>query len=258
MLKSLVRTDPEKSRRKRESNHGSAALEVDALTTRPTRCCLAGEAGLTEAGEEHPCRCLDSPWSSPLGGLEVWCQPQERYTRGSNTAFPAGFSLGWSYQGLHNWCSPYQVSGVIGSMLRLVGLVSIYCLGEVESLIWSAWCQNTDFSCAGHTSDFKMSALVATLLDVWYFRVSAGTGWPGVRLLSFPGLVISGTYAGLPCQASGVIESVPGLVGLVSEYCGFTGPTTDFNIGASGTASGVIGSVLGLVGPASEYCDWVR
>ena len=30
-------TTPEKSRRKRDSNPGSSALEVDALTTRPTR-----------------------------------------------------------------------------------------------------------------------------------------------------------------------------------------------------------------------------
>ena len=31
---------PKKSRRKRDSNPGSAALEVDALTTRPTRRCV--------------------------------------------------------------------------------------------------------------------------------------------------------------------------------------------------------------------------
>ena len=33
----LVWLDPEKSRRKRDSNPGSSALEADALTTRPTR-----------------------------------------------------------------------------------------------------------------------------------------------------------------------------------------------------------------------------
>ena len=37
MFKSLVRLDPEKSRRQRDSNPGSSALEADALTTRPTR-----------------------------------------------------------------------------------------------------------------------------------------------------------------------------------------------------------------------------
>ena len=37
IFKSLVWLDPEKSRRKRESNPGSAALEADDLTTRPTR-----------------------------------------------------------------------------------------------------------------------------------------------------------------------------------------------------------------------------
>ena len=36
ILKSLVRLDPEKSRRKRDSNPGFSAPEADALTTRPT------------------------------------------------------------------------------------------------------------------------------------------------------------------------------------------------------------------------------
>ena len=37
ILKSLVWLDPGKSRRRRESNPGSAAFEADALTTRPTK-----------------------------------------------------------------------------------------------------------------------------------------------------------------------------------------------------------------------------
>ena len=37
IFKSLVWLDPEKPRRKRESNPGSSALEADALTPRPTR-----------------------------------------------------------------------------------------------------------------------------------------------------------------------------------------------------------------------------
>ena len=37
MFKSLVWLDPEKSRRKRDSNPGSSAPEADAVTTRPTR-----------------------------------------------------------------------------------------------------------------------------------------------------------------------------------------------------------------------------
>ena len=36
IFKSLVWLDPEKSRRKRDSNTGSSVLEADALTTRPT------------------------------------------------------------------------------------------------------------------------------------------------------------------------------------------------------------------------------
>ena len=41
-----------------------------------------------------------------------------------------------------------------------------------------------DFSGSSHTSDLKNVTPVATLPDVWRYRVSAGTGWPGVRILS--------------------------------------------------------------------------
>ena len=34
-----------------------------------------------------------------------------------------------------------------------------------------------------HTSDFKIGTPVATLLGAWRYRVSAGTGWPGVSIL---------------------------------------------------------------------------
>ena len=34
-----------------------------------------------------------------------------------------------------------------------------------------------------HTSDFKIGTPVATLPGAWRYRVSAGTGWPGVSIL---------------------------------------------------------------------------
>ena len=36
---------------------------------------------------------------------------------------------------------------------------------------------------SNHTSDLKNGTPVATLLDVWHYRVSAGTGRPGVSIL---------------------------------------------------------------------------
>ena len=36
---------------------------------------------------------------------------------------------------------------------------------------------------SSHTSDFKMSTPVASLLSTWHYRVSAGTGWPSVCIL---------------------------------------------------------------------------
>ena len=47
----------------------------------------------------------------------------------SNPAFPMGFLPGKSYQWLEHGYSrlPYQLPGIRGSVLGLVGLVSIYC-----------------------------------------------------------------------------------------------------------------------------------
>ena len=39
------------------------------------------------------------------------------------------------------------------------------------------------FSGSSHTSDLKIGTPVATLPDAWRYRVSAGTGWPGVSIL---------------------------------------------------------------------------
>ena len=40
-----------------------------------------------------------------------------------------------------------------------------------------------DFSGSSHTSDLKIGAPVATLPGAWRYRVSAGTGRPGVSIL---------------------------------------------------------------------------
>ena len=40
-----------------------------------------------------------------------------------------------------------------------------------------------DFSGSSHTSDLKIGTPLATPPDAWRYRVSAGTGRPGVSLL---------------------------------------------------------------------------
>ena len=40
-----------------------------------------------------------------------------------------------------------------------------------------------DFSGLSHTSDLKIGTPVATLPDAWCYRVSTGTGRPGVSIL---------------------------------------------------------------------------
>ena len=40
-----------------------------------------------------------------------------------------------------------------------------------------------DFSGSSHTSDLKIGTPVATLPGTWHYRISAGTGRPGVSIL---------------------------------------------------------------------------
>ena len=40
-----------------------------------------------------------------------------------------------------------------------------------------------DFSGSSHTSDLNIGTAVATLPGAWRYRVSAGTGRPGLRIL---------------------------------------------------------------------------
>ena len=44
-------------------------------------------------------------------------------------------------------------------------------------------CMRWDISRLNHTSDLKIGTPVATLLGAWHYRVSAGTGQPGVSIL---------------------------------------------------------------------------
>ena len=40
-----------------------------------------------------------------------------------------------------------------------------------------------DFTGSSHTSDLKIGTPVANLPGAWHYRVSTGTGWPGVSIL---------------------------------------------------------------------------
>ena len=65
---------------------------------------------------------------------------------------------------------------------RLVGLEVRASTSRAEDpgfesrLLW-------DFSGSSHTSDFKIVTQVATLPGAWRYRVSAGTGRPGVSIV---------------------------------------------------------------------------
>ena len=64
-------------------------------------------------------------------------------------------------------------------MCRLVGLVVRHCLEagrpEFDSCL--------SFFGSSHTTDLKTGTPVAALPGSWHCRVSAGPGWPSVRVL---------------------------------------------------------------------------
>ena len=66
---------------------------------------------------------------------------------------------------------------------RLVGqLVKVSALGAEDPGFKSRL--QRDFSGSSHTSDLKIGTPMATLPGAWHYRVSAGTGRPGVSILS--------------------------------------------------------------------------
>ena len=65
---------------------------------------------------------------------------------------------------------------------RLVGLVVKASASRAEDPGFESRLRR-DFSGASHTNDFKIGSPVATLSGAWRYRVSAGTGRPGVSIL---------------------------------------------------------------------------
>ena len=65
---------------------------------------------------------------------------------------------------------------------RLVGLV-VRCPPRERKIPGSNPACDGIFSGSSHTSDFKIGTPVATLPGAWRYRVSTGTGRPGVSIL---------------------------------------------------------------------------
>ena len=66
---------------------------------------------------------------------------------------------------------------------RLVGLVVKASASRAEGPGFESRISRGFFSGSSHTSDFKIATPVATLPGAWRYRVSTGTGRPGVSIL---------------------------------------------------------------------------
>ena len=75
---------------------------------------------------------------------------------------------------------PQRRAPVVGN--RLVGLLVKVSAPRAEYPGFESRLSR-DFSGSSHTSDFKIDTPVATLPGAWRYRVSTGTGRPGVSIL---------------------------------------------------------------------------
>ena len=66
---------------------------------------------------------------------------------------------------------------------RLAGLVVKVSASRAADPGFDSCLRHGDFSGLNHTSDLKIDIPVAALRGAWWYRVSAGTGWPGVSIL---------------------------------------------------------------------------
>ena len=66
---------------------------------------------------------------------------------------------------------------------RLVGLVVKTSASRADDPGFEIRLRRDFFSRLSHTSDLNIGTPVATLPGAWCYRVSAGTGWPGVSIL---------------------------------------------------------------------------
>ena len=79
--------------------------------------------------------------------------------------------------------SPVSADGLwVCSLRRLAGLVVKVSASGAEDLGFES-CLRLDFSWSSLTSDFKIGTPVTALPGAWRYRVSAGTGRPGVSIL---------------------------------------------------------------------------
>ena len=75
------------------------------------------------------------------------------------------------------------MDGVLSPLIhRLVGLV-VRRRPREQKILGSNPAYSGIFSGSNHTSGLKIDTPVATLPDAWRYRVSTGTGRPGVSIL---------------------------------------------------------------------------
>ena len=77
---------------------------------------------------------------------------------------------------------PVRCQNSVPGSDRLVGLVVRRPPRERKTPGSNPACAGI-FSGSSHTSDFEIGTTVATLPGTWHYRVSAGTGRPGVSIL---------------------------------------------------------------------------
>ena len=89
---------------------------------------------------------------------------------------------GTAYRGKLRTAGSCKIYGCVPTVGRLVGLVVRRPPRERKVQGSNPACAGI-FSGSSHTSDLNIGTPVATLPGAWRYRVSAGTGRPGVSIL---------------------------------------------------------------------------
>ena len=171
-----------KSRRKRESNPGSSALEADALTTRPTRRLHGSTSAVRQwraLGQVSKCADSNGHWGNKSGYSTLL-----KYVLSID-----GLSESWLKSGnVFKFVTVVMAltlsvfSRAVTDLDRLVGLVVKVSASRAEDPRFESRLRR-DISASSVTSDLKMVTPVATLPGARRYWVSVGTGCTGVSIL---------------------------------------------------------------------------
>ena len=115
--------------------------------------------------------------------IVILLNPSARRVVNFSPSFKAGRVTGSAAFFRHFYFLPLFFLSTLSPTDRLVGRVVKASTSRAEDPGFDSRLRRGDFSGSSHTSDLKIGTPVAFLPGAWGYRVSSGSGRPGVRIL---------------------------------------------------------------------------